>query len=177
MFRYAQRGQMRERFTGLNGYPSTRLIQRSPEIPGCNRAIRPPLLAVLHQLFRRGKFTFAKSFGETLLHPIVCDRPDIRPTKIKQQKHLDGPATDTAHLRKTRDDFVVAHSEKRASGWHGAVDRLRREIFYCSGFGARKAGAAKLLIRCDENFCGIEPFCFWIKRTDPAPDCCGGFPA
>src|SRR5437762_7581200 len=136
MFRCAQHDKCGNALPVYTTCPSTRLIQRSPEIPGCNRAIRPPLLAVLHQLFRRGKFTFAKSFGETLLHPIVCDRPDIRPTKIKQQKHLDAPATNTAHLRKTRDDFVVAHSEKRASGWHGAVDRLRREIFYCSGFGA-----------------------------------------
>ncbi|MEY2395417.1 MAG: hypothetical protein QOF94_1762, partial [Acidobacteriaceae bacterium] len=45
-----------------------RRIQRSPEIPGRNGAIRPPLLAVLHQLFRRGKFPFAKSFGEAFLY-------------------------------------------------------------------------------------------------------------
>src|SRR5262249_19566071 len=152
------------------------LILRAPEIPGRNGAIRPPLLAVLHQLFRRWQFPFAKSFGEAFLHPVIIDWPDIRPAKIKQQKHLDSPATDTAHLRKTRDDFVIAHSKKRASGWHGAVDRLRREILYCRRFGARKTSATKFLIRCGENFYGIEPFGFWIKRPDPAPDCRGGFP-
>src|SRR5256885_10935003 len=155
----------------------SRLIQRAPEVPGRDGAMRAPLLAVLHQLFRRGKFPFAKSFGEAFLHSVIVDWPDIRPAKVKQQKHLDSPATDTAHLRKTRDDFVVAHSEKRASGWHSAVDRLRREIFYSRGFGARKTGAAKLLIACDDNFCGIEPFSFSIKGADPTPDCCGGFPA
>src|SRR3954462_10918588 len=134
---------------------STVIIQRSPEVPGCNRAIRPPLLAMLHQLFRCGKFTFAKSFRETLLHPIVGDRPDIRPTKIKQQKHLDSPATDTAHLRKTRDDFVIAHSQKGASGWHGAVERFCREIFYCRSLRARKTSGAKFFIRCGKNFSGV----------------------
>ena len=167
---------MRELFNGLTAYPSTRLIQRSPEIPGRNGAIRAPFLAVLHQLFRRGKFPFAKSFGEAFLHSVIGDRPDIRPAEVKQQKHLDSPTTDTAHLRKTRDDLVIAHSQKRASGWHGAVERLRREIFYCRSFRARKTSAAKFLIRCGENFCGVEPFCFWIKRADPAPDCCGSFP-
>src|SRR6266550_4936388 len=92
----------------------SRLIQRAPEVPGRDGAIRPPLLAVLHQLFRRGKFPFAKSFGEAFLHPVIGDWPDIRPAKIKQQKHLDGPATDTADLRETRDDLVIAHSEKGA---------------------------------------------------------------
>src|SRR5712671_604864 len=106
---------MRERFNGLRAYPSTRLIQSSPEIPGRNGAIWAPFLAVLHQLFRRGKFPFAKSFGEAFLHAVVGDRPHIRPAQVKQQKHLDSPASDTAHLRKTRDDFVIAHSEKRAS--------------------------------------------------------------
>src|SRR5258707_7770401 len=106
---------MRECFNGLRAYPSTRLIQSSPEIPGRNGAIRAPFLAVLHELFRRGKFPFAKSFGEAFLHAIVGDRPDIPPAKVKQQKHLDSPATDTAHLRKTRDDFVIAHSEESAS--------------------------------------------------------------
>src|SRR5258707_10959277 len=109
---------MRECFNGLRAYPSTRLIQSSPEIPGRNGAIWAPFLAVLHQLFRRGKFPFAKSFGEAFLHPVIGDWPDIRPAKIKQQKHLHSPATDTADLRKTRDDFVIAHSENRAAGWH-----------------------------------------------------------
>ena len=135
MFRSAQHDRYRN---GLTAYPSTRLIQRSPEIPGRNGAIRAPLLAVLHQLFRRGKFPFSKSFGEAFLHPVISDRPDIRPAEVKQQKHLDSPATDTAHLRKTRDNFVIAHSRKRAPGWHGAIERLRREIFYCRGFGSAK---------------------------------------
>ena len=109
-------------WNGLTAYPSTRLIQRSPEIPGRDGAIRPPFLAVLHQLFRRGKFPFAKSFREAFLHSVIADWPDIRPAKVKQQKHLHSPPTDTAHLCKTGDDFVIAHSEKRASGWHGAVE-------------------------------------------------------
>src|SRR5258705_9345206 len=138
--------------------------------------MRAPLFAVLHQLFRLGKLPFAKSFGEAFLHSVIVDWPNIRTAKIKQQKHLHSPPTYAAHLRKTRDDFVIAHSEKRASGWHGAVECLRREIFYCRGFGARKTSGAKFLIRCGKNFCGVEPFCFWIKRADPAPDCCGGFP-
>jgi hypothetical protein len=112
------------------------LIQRSPEIPGRNGTIRPPLLAVLHQLFRCGQFPFAKSFGEAFLHSVIVDWPHIRTAEVKQQKHLDSPPTYPAHLRKTRDDFVIAHSEKRASGWHGAIERLRREIFYRGSFGA-----------------------------------------
>src|SRR5262249_41897369 len=139
-------------------------------------AVWPPFFSVLHQLFGCGKFPFAKSFGETFPDSVIIDWPDIRPAKVKQQKHLDSPATNTAHLRKTRDDFVIAHSQKRASGWHGAVERLRREIFYCRGFGARKTSTTKFLIRCGENSCWVEPLRFWIKRADPAPDCCGGFP-
>src|SRR5512132_3908197 len=106
---------MRERFNGLTAYPSTRLIQRSPEIPGRNGAIRAPLLAVLHQLFRRGKFSFAKSFGEAFLHSVIVDWPDIRTAEVKQQKHLHSPPTYAAYLRKARDNFVIAHSEKSAS--------------------------------------------------------------
>src|SRR4249919_1349627 len=108
MFRSAQHDRYRD---GL-AYPSTRLIQRSPEIPGRNGAIWAPFLAVLHQLFWRGQFPFSKSFGEAFLHAVIGDRPHIRPAEVKQQKHLDSPASDTAHLRKTRDDFVIAHSEK-----------------------------------------------------------------
>ena len=129
-----------------------------------------------HQLFWRGQFSFSESFGEAFLHSVIGDRPHVRTTEVKQQKHLDSPPTDTADLRKTRDDFVIAHPEKRAPGWHGAIERLRREIFYRGSLGARKTGSAKFLIRCGENFCGVEPFCFWIKRADPAPDCCGSFP-
>ena len=115
---------------------------------------------MLHQLFRRGKFPFAKNLGEAFPHSVIVDWPDIRPAKIKQQKHLDSPATNTAHLRKARDDFVIAHSEKGASGWHGSVDRPRGEILYCRGFGARKASGAEFLIWCGENFCGVQPFRF-----------------
>src|SRR6266436_10025356 len=96
----------------------SRLIQRTPEVPGRDGAMRAPLLAVLHQLLRRGKFPFAKSFGEAFLHPVIGDGPDIWPAKIEQEKHLNSPATDTAHLGKTRDDFIVAHPEKCAPGWH-----------------------------------------------------------
>ena len=113
------------------------VIQRSPEIPSGYGAIRSPFFAVLHQLFRRGKFSFTKSFGETLLHSVIGNWPDIRAAKIKEQKHLDGPATYTADLCKTRDDFLVAHLDNRASGWNRAVNRFRREIFYCRSFGAR----------------------------------------
>src|SRR5262249_39478883 len=103
---------------------------------------------MLYQLFRRGKFPFAKSFGEALLHPVIGNWPDIGPAKIKKQKHLDSPATNTADLRKTRDDFVIAHSENRSSGWHSAVDRLRCEILYCRSFGARKTSGPQFPIRC-----------------------------
>src|SRR6476659_102537 len=96
----------------LTAHPSTRLIQRSPEIPSRDGAVWPPLLAVFHQLFRRRKFSFAKSFREAFLHPVIAGWPDIQPAKIKQQKHLDSPSTDTAHSRKTRDNFVIAPSEK-----------------------------------------------------------------
>src|SRR5512132_3830375 len=130
----------------------SRLIQRSPEIPRRDGAIRAPLLAVLHQLSRRGKFPFAKSFGEPFLHSVIAHWPNIRTAKVKQQKHLHSPPTYAAYLRETRDDFVIAHSEKRASGWHGAVDRLRREIFYCRSLCARKTSAAKLLFWCGKNF-------------------------
>src|SRR5262245_21373769 len=126
------------------------MIQRPPEIPGRNGAIRPPFFAMFHQLFRRGQFPFAKNFGEAFLHPVIIDWPDIRAAKIKQEKHLHSPTADTAHLRKTRDDFVITHSEKLASRWHSAVDRLRRQIFYCRSFGARKTCAAKFLIWCGE---------------------------
>src|SRR5215469_4870720 len=154
---------MPERFNGLTAYPSTRLIQRSPEIPGRNGAIRPPFFSVLHQLFRRGQFSFAKSPGETLLHPVISYWPDVRPAKIKQQQHFDSPPANTAHLGKTRDDFVVTHSEKRTPGRNRAIDRLPCEIFYCRSLCARKTSAAKFFIWCSENFCGVEPFCFWVK--------------
>src|SRR5262249_37581989 len=109
-------------------------------------------------------------------HSVIIDWPDIRPAKIKQQKHFDSPATDAAHLGKTRDDFVIAHSKKRASGWHGALKRLCREIFYRCSLRARETSGAKFLIRCGEHFHRVEPFRFWIKRANPGPDCCGGFP-
>src|SRR6476620_504839 len=120
---------------------------------------------MLHQLFRRRKFPFAKSFSEPFLHAVIGNRPDIWPAKVKQQKHFDSPAADTAHLRKTRDDFVIAHSQTRASGRHCAVERLHREIFYCRSLRAGKTSAAEFLIRCGENFYRVEPFCFWIKRA------------
>ena len=148
---------------------STRLIQRSPEIPGRNRAIWAPFLAVLHQLFRRGQFPFSKSFGEAFLHSVIGDRPDIRPAEVKQQKHLDSPTTDTAHLRKTRDDFVIAHSRKRAPGWHGAIERLRREIFYCRGFGTRKTSAAKLSHPVWRELLRGRAILFLDKARGPGP--------
>ena len=131
---------------------------------------------MLHQLFRRGKLPFTKSFGEAFLYPVIGDWPDIQPAKVKQQKHLDSPATNTAHLCKPRDNLVIAHLEKRVSGWHRAVERLRREIFYCRSLCARKTSVPKFLIRRGEDFSGVESFRFWIKGADPGPDCCGGFP-
>ena len=70
---------------------------------------------MFHQFFWRRQFPSAKSFGEAFTYSIIIDRPDIRPAKIEEKQHLDSPATDAAHLRKTGDDLVVAHSEKRAS--------------------------------------------------------------
>src|SRR5439155_15782167 len=133
-----------------------------PEIPGCNRAIGTPFFADLHQLFRRGQFSPSKSLGETFAHTVIIDRPDIRPAKIEQEKHLNCPAPDAAYLCEARDDFVIAHPKKCTPGWHSAIDRFCSEILYCSGFGARKtSGAEQIVWRC-QDFFRIEPFSLGI---------------
>src|SRR5437868_1052574 len=89
------------------------IVQRAPEIPGRNRAVRPPLLTMFHQFFWRRQFPSAKSFGEAFTYSIIIDRPDIRPAKIEEKQHLDSPATDAAHLRKTGDDRRRSFGEAR----------------------------------------------------------------
>src|SRR2546430_13980759 len=65
------------------------IVQRAPEIPGRNRAVRPPLLTMFHQFFWRRQFPSAKSFGEAFTYSIIIDRPDIRPAKIEEKQYLD----------------------------------------------------------------------------------------
>src|SRR6266516_2436560 len=154
-----------------------RLIQRPPEIPRRDRAVRPPSFAEFRELLRRGKLSFAKSLGETFANSVVVHRPDVGPAKIEQEKHLDRPAADAAHRGEARDDFVIAHPDKYAPGWHGTVDCFRCEILQCCGLGARKASRAKSFIRRRENLIRIEPFSFGIERANATEDCRGGFTA
>ncbi len=58
--------------------------------------------------------------------------------------------------------------------------RCRRVVFAArsliAAVLARKDQRREVSHRVWQEFCGVEPFCFWIKRADPAPDCCAAFP-
>src|SRR5882724_10396364 len=100
---------------------SLRRIQRAPEIPSRDRAVRPPFLTELHELFRRGKFSFAKSLGETFANSVIVHRPYIGPAEIEQEKHLDCPSANAAHGGETRNDLVIAHSDECAPRRHRGI--------------------------------------------------------
>src|SRR6266566_8145910 len=156
---------------------STLIIQRSPEIPSRNRTIGTPFFAALDQLLRGGQFSSAKSFGETFSHSVIVDRPDIRPTEIEKKEHLNRPAANPAHLRKARDDLVIAHPKKRVPGRDRAVNRFRRKVFNRCRLCARQAGATKSVVGCRENFCRIKPLCFGVESADTAENSCCSFAA
>src|SRR5438874_4412474 len=99
-------------------------------------------------------------------HPGVLDR---------KEESFNGPPTNPADLCQNRDDFVVAHLQKSATGWQRAVHRFRSEILYRCDFCTRKTRGTKRLVRCSENLCGIEPFSFGIQRADAIPDRSSGF--
>src|SRR5262245_37644962 len=121
-------------------------------------------------MFRRRKFSFAECFSKTLTDAIVIDRPDIGASEIEKEKHLDRPAADPAHSCQTRDDFLIAHPKKRATGWDRSIQCFRSKVLYRRDLCARKTSGAKRFVRCGQNFCGIEPFSFGIKRADAVPN-------
>src|SRR2546430_4971192 len=130
-------------------YPASRIphsasrIKGAPEIPGGDGAIRAPLLADLLELFRRRQFSSAKRFRETFLDAVVRDRPDVEPTELKEQQHLDGPSSDPAHFCEPRDDFFVRHPHQFAARRDGALECFRGEILQRRGLAPRQTAGAE----------------------------------
>ena len=139
--------------------------------------MRSPFFPKLHKLFRCRELSPAKSFGETFANTVIIDWPDVRPSEIEQEKHLNRPAAYAAHLCEARDNFVIAHPEKCAAGWHGPVDCFCSEILQCGSFRTRKASGTKCFVRGREQLFGIEPFSFGIESANTAKNCGCSFAA
>src|SRR6476646_4603593 len=85
------------------------VIQRSPKIPGGDRTVGPPPFPQVMELLRRGKFFATEGFCKTFEDPIIGRRPDIKPSKVEEQEHFNGPSANPAHHRQTCDNFFVTH--------------------------------------------------------------------
>src|SRR5437016_10719089 len=104
--------------------------------------MRSPLFTQLHQLFRFGKFSATECSRKSFTHTVIVNRPDVRPPKIEKKQHLDGPASNSANLDQSLDDFFVAHFRQSARAWNRPVDRFRGQIFDRSNFAPGKTGPA-----------------------------------
>src|SRR2546429_3728581 len=84
-------------------------IERAPEVPGGDRAPRPPGLAQpLHGAY--GYFSPLEiREADALLQAEVVEREDIGPQQVEDQEHLRGPAADAAHFYELGDDLLVRH--------------------------------------------------------------------
>src|SRR5664279_1077848 len=106
-----------------------RRIERAPEIPGSDRAIRPPFFAKLEKLFLGREFSAAKGFRETFLNPVVRDRPDIEPAEFEKEQHFHRPPSYSAHCRQAFVDLFIVHACEGATGRHRPIKRLGSQVF------------------------------------------------
>src|ERR1700760_893270 len=107
------------------GFSSLRLddfaggeIAGAPHVPARDRAPGSPFLsAPLHLLARReevGCYLLSwleaeKGEREAFADAVIVDRQDVRAAEAEDEKHLDGPAADTAHLGEVLDDVLIRH--------------------------------------------------------------------
>src|SRR5580658_881463 len=135
-------------------------VAGAPHVPTRDGAPGRPLLsAPLHLLGCREEVgsNFCRwletEIGErkALAHAIVGDRKDVGAAEPEDEKHLDGPAADAAHLREVLDDVFVGHFLDGGERGHGSVERLGGEIAQGEHFVLREAGRAELLVGAIEQ--------------------------
>ncbi|HLJ05521.1 MAG TPA: hypothetical protein VKT26_04585, partial [Acetobacteraceae bacterium] len=69
--------------------------------------MRHPTLPECRQRARCRHFPQAVGQAESVAHPEIVDRQNIRAAQLEHQQHLDGPAADATHLGKAGDDCLV----------------------------------------------------------------------
>src|SRR3989442_15780476 len=85
------RSSCRPRYAGLLVGDPPRLVRRLPQIPGRDRAIRPPAPAIGGERLRCGPGAAPGRDAEALAHAEVVHRQAVEPPGRAEGQHFDGP--------------------------------------------------------------------------------------
>ena len=118
-------------------------LKGAPHVPTGDGAVGPPAFAEGEEFFGAGFVFFSVGDGPAFLHAQVVDGKNVWAAKAKDQKHFDGPRTDTADGDEAFDEFFVRHFFGIFHGWNNAFDRFLRDIFHGEDFCAGESGFAQ----------------------------------
>src|ERR1700761_88816 len=135
-------------------------IAGAPHVPAPDRAPWSPFFpAPLHLLALREEvgchplswLEAEKGEREALANAVVVDRQDVRAAEAEDEKHLDGPAADAAHLGKVLDDVLVRHLLDHGECGNGSVEGFGGEIAEGEHLVFREASRAELFVGAIEQ--------------------------
>lgn len=149
------------------------VVERAPEIPARNRAVRAPLRADLAHVFRRWSLPLPVRAANRVLNPQVELRENVAAAEAKHQEHLRRPAANAFDLHEVLDEIVVVHLVHRIE-WQRAAHDFGRKIPQVADLLARQSDCSKLLIRCREH--GVRFRCAAEQRVEARQNRPGCFP-
>src|SRR6202167_4593886 len=125
---------------------AARQLDRAPQIPGRDTAIRLPALAELREGPRRRHRLEAVRQAKAGAYAEIIDRQHVAALELEHQHHFDRPAADAAHAGEALDDREIGEERELSGRWHHPFDGLAREILERCDFGRREAYGAQLLV-------------------------------
>jgi len=150
-----------------------RQLHGAPQVPGSKAAIRLPALAELGQRARQRHAAQAVGEAKAVADAEVVDRQHIGALQLKDQHHLDGPATDAAHAGEPLDDLQVAERSELRGVRHDALERLGRQILQRRDFGEREAHGTQRRGPGREQLRGRGERCRCMQRDETGEDALG----
>src|ERR1700749_591912 len=135
-------------------------IAGAPHVPARDGAPWSPFFsAPLHLLARREEVGghllswLEAEEGEckAFANAVIVDRQDVRTAEAEDEKHLDGPAADAAHLGKVLDDVLVRHLLDHGECRDGSIEGFGGEIAEGEHLVFREASRAELFVGAIEQ--------------------------
>jgi len=136
--------------------------------------MRCPAFAERGERARRRHAAQAVGEAKAVAHAEVVDRQHVRTPELEDQQHLDGPASDAAHLRQALDDFAVAERHERRAVRHDAVFGLCREILQARDLRERQAHGAQFVIGPRDDSRRQRKLAVAAQRDEAPEDALGG---
>src|SRR3954465_14433188 len=102
-------------------------VERAPEVPGGDRAPRPPRFAEPLHRSEGDLPTLEVGKADAFLQPQIVQREYVRTQQVEHEEHLGGPAADATHFGQLLDDRLVVHGRPLVH-MDAAVREVLREI-------------------------------------------------